>query len=283
MELKRSYEINEKETVYYILSLLVFLSSFYISINLLVVNLIVSLIIFDILILASTAYIFNIERYSLFKYDLIVFQGIFYVFSLVYLISAVSYVWQEQYNDSVAWFIIFGILLLSINYIVLGFKQNSLINRRSLNVLFILISYTYIIFIMVLGFSWLYISDTKSSVNNYISSSFKNTQIQGKFTITDYFSQPESYLYYEKLKISNIFVRNDLEQKKMIEYIKARFAPVNKIEDFILYSTENCLGGINIGISAEGLKIKYKLIVQKILFLLITLVTVVNLSSKWRE
>lgn len=282
MELKLDSKINEKEIVYYILSLIVFLSSFYISVNLLVVHLVISLVLFDILILISSIYIFNIEKYSLFDHDIIFFQSMFYIFSLIYLISSVKYVLQEQYNYLVTWLIICGMLLLSVNYIILGFKQNSLVNHPGFNILFILISYTYIIFVIILGFSWMYISDTKSSVNEYINVSFKNTQARDTFTITDYFSEPESYLSYEKLKIANIFVRNDFDQKKMREYIKARFAPVDRLEDFILYSTENCFGGINIGIAAEGAKIKYELIAQKFLFLLITLVTVVNLSSKWR-
>lgn len=283
MELKLSNEINEKEAIYYILSLLVYLSSFYISVNLIVVNLIISLVLFDMLILVSTVYIFNIEKYSLFKHDFAFFQGIFYIFSSIFLISAVKYVLQEQYSDFVTWLIICGILMLSINYIILGFKQNSLIKRHSLNVLFILISYTYIVFTIVLGFSWMYISDTKSSINKYVSYSFKSSQTGDNFKITNYLIRPENYLYYEKLKISNIFVKNDFDQEKMREYINARFAPVDRIEDFILYSAENSFGGINVGIVAEGLEMKYKLIAQRFIFLLITLVTVVNLSNKWRQ
>ena len=171
MKYQYNYQ-NQEETVYYILGLVILISTFFITIKLLPVSLTFSLILLTIIAIISSIYIFNISKYSLYKYDILVYILIYYAFSLHAIIKVLELTeTASEYAHLIL--ISIAIILNIINFFIIVLKLSKIEYLKNTRIIAILTSYIFICFFIIIGFSSILAINANMSISKYINSNFK--------------------------------------------------------------------------------------------------------------
>lgn len=276
---------NENEIVYYILGYLIFISTFFITIKITTISLMFSQVLFCVLTIISSIYIFNIQKYSIFKFDLVIFMLIFYFFSAILLTNILNKIWsgnEPHQNDLILLIVVF---LNIINYTVIILKVSQMVSLGNIRIFFIILSFIYIITFLIIAFAFIFVSYTNWSIAKFINNKFDYDQKAQRYVRIDKDIDMENYLSYavhNDSLINEVLADDSFNLTELETYVKTVYQPINKIEDYILFSAENCLNGAHNDIFAEGTKIKYIIIAQKLLFIILLLISLVSLIDLYK-
>ena len=272
----------EPDVVYYILGYMTFLCTFIIGIKLMSISIFTSLVLFSILIITSTIYLFNIKKYSLFKYDIILFLGIYMFFSIIYLISGLQFIYCL--NQRYKYLLIFIILICLINYIISILKLSKYSILDNYRVLFIISYFIYVCISMILLYSYFYAVYNNCAIQSYINNNCKFVNSQ-KYKIIDINKNINNYLFIEpKNKYHNLLIssNNEFEINELNEFIKLTFNPIYKVEDYIIFSAQNYFNGKITNINIYGSSIRLMVISEKFIFAIIMIVTITSLIDVYK-
>ena len=242
------YNKDRGEIVNYILGYLIFISIFFIILKIVQVSILASLGLYMLIIIISIIYIKSNSKYNLFKYDLQVFLLIYFFFSSIYLVELLFVIWAGNHvTAGTTIFIIISVLLTLNHYVLMCTKETKL--------KLIFLNYVFIVFANICIFSTIYINNVNITFDS-VDNRFNHIQ-----TFNHNPNQNVDVLCY------------DVGYKSILR-------PFGNIEDYILFCTSNILGGNNNGIIVIGKEIKYSIIFQKILFLILNALTIILLRNK---
>lgn len=282
--MKEDYFDNfEPEIIFYILGYMVFICTFIICIKMISVNILISLIICSILTFTSTIYLFNIHKYSVFEYDIIIFLGIFFAFSFAFYYVIFEFIYLLEY-DHLTVLIVLAALTI-INYIVSILKLSKMSFLENYRVAFIVAYFCYVCIAILCIYSYIFISYNNTELINFINNNCKFNNVTEKFKIKDIDYVYQDYISREPVnKYSSIItkVNKEMSINEVYEYVKLRYGPILRVDDFLLFSGENLFLGKVSKIEVNGTTIKLLLISQRLVFAIIVIITIVGLIDLYK-